>query len=161
MPEGGPFQIDCRSKCYNSELFQTHVNNGIANMPLSTLPIDQLSYTYSQARSARHYPSKALLHDISKTCEELEIIKGIIKTQQKTHSKIVGAIDRSLPTTKSESRDHQQSETNKSPKDATERSFIGRSAWMKTVKVLEDIEQLQGEGKRLAEQVSLSPTCNL
>ncbi|KAL8887883.1 MAG: hypothetical protein Q9215_004611 [Flavoplaca cf. flavocitrina] len=104
------------------------------------------------ARSARHYPSKALLHDISKTCEELEIMKGIIKTQQKAHSKIVGAIDRSLPTTKSESRDCQQSETNRSPKDATERSFIGRSAWMKTVKVLEDIEQLQGEGKRLAEQ---------
>ncbi|KAL8881318.1 MAG: hypothetical protein Q9198_001462 [Flavoplaca austrocitrina] len=103
------------------------------------------------ARSVRHYPSKALLHDISKTCEELEIMKGIIKTQQKAHSKIVGTIDRSLPTTKSESRDRQQSETNRSPKDATERSFIGRSAWMKTVKVLEDIEQLQGEGKRLAE----------
>lgn len=81
-------------------------------------------------------------------------MKGIIKTQQKAHSEIVGAIDRSLPATKSESQDRQHSETDKSPKDATERSFIGRSAWMKTVKVLEDIEQLQGEGKRLAEQVS-------
>ncbi|KAL8756884.1 MAG: hypothetical protein Q9199_002643, partial [Rusavskia elegans] len=104
------------------------------------------------AWSARHYPSKALLHNISRTCEELEIMKGVIESQQKAHSKIVGAIDRSLPKIKGETQKHQRSQGYKRPKDATESSFIARSAWMKTVKLLEDVEQLQGEGKRLAQQ---------
>lgn len=81
-------------------------------------------------------------------------MKGVIESQQKAHSKIVGAIDRSLPKIKGETQKHQRSQGYKRPKDATESSFIARSAWMKTVKLLEDVEQLQGEGKRLAQQVS-------
>ncbi|CAO1602975.1 hypothetical protein XANCAGTX0491_006570 [Xanthoria calcicola] len=93
----------------------------------------------TMAWSARHYPSKALLHDISRTCEELEIMSGVIKTQQKAHWQTVCAI-------------HQLMGKFDRPKDATDGSFIARSAWMKTVKVLEDVEQLQAEGKRLAQQ---------
>ncbi|KAL9000527.1 MAG: hypothetical protein Q9169_000820 [Polycauliona sp. 2 TL-2023] len=104
------------------------------------------------AWSARHYPSKALLHDISRTCEELEIIKGVIKTQQKAHSRIIEAIDRSLPKVNGQKQNHHRSQGYKRPRDASNRIFIARSAWMKTEKVLEDVEQLQGEGKRLAEQ---------
>lgn len=63
-------------------------------------------------------------------------MSGVIKTQQKAHLETVCAIDCSMLKF---SR----------PTDATESSFYVRSA-----KVLEDVEQLQGEGKRLAQQVS-------
>ncbi|KAL8950495.1 MAG: hypothetical protein Q9222_003484 [Ikaeria aurantiellina] len=33
--------------------------------------------------------------------------------------------------------------------------YTARSAWLRTSKLLEDVDQLQGESKRLAEQVSL------
>lgn len=68
-------------------------------------------------------------------------MSGVIKTQQKAHWQTVCAIHRLM--WKGDRR-----------KDATDGSFIARSAWMKTVKVLEDVEQLQAEGKRLAQQVS-------
>ncbi|KAL8653773.1 MAG: hypothetical protein Q9226_003708 [Calogaya cf. arnoldii] len=116
--------------------------------------LEDIESAPGNAWSARHCPSKALLHDISRTCEELEIIKDVIKTQQKAHSRIIEAIDRSLPKIKGRKQNHQRSQGSsyKRPRDASERLFLARSAWMKIVKVLEDVEQLQGEGKRLAEQ---------
>ncbi|KAL8775088.1 MAG: hypothetical protein Q9209_000567 [Squamulea sp. 1 TL-2023] len=119
----------------------------------ATIAVQSYSRRMSHlAWSSRRYPSKALLHDISRTCEELEVMKGVIKSQQKIHSRIIDAIDQRLEETKGGKHNHHRSQGHKRPKDATERFFIARSAWLKTVKVLEDIEQLQGEGKRLAEQ---------
>ncbi|KAL8673620.1 MAG: hypothetical protein Q9168_001975 [Polycauliona sp. 1 TL-2023] len=83
------------------------------------------------AWSARHYPSKAVLHDISRTCEELEIIKGVIKTQQKAHSRIIEAIDRSLPKIKGHKQNHHRSQGYKLARDASDRISFARSAWMK------------------------------
>ena len=70
-------------------------------------------------------------------------MQGVIKTQQKAHSKMVCAIRRSV--FNNGPFRSWSSVPPKRPKD---------SAWMKNVKVLEDVEQLQGEGKRLAQQVS-------
>ena len=70
-------------------------------------------------------------------------MSGVIKTQQKAHWQTVCAIHRSW-----------KGDRPKGATDGGDGSFITRSAWMKTVKVLEHVEQLQAEGKRLAQQVS-------
>ncbi|KAL8782703.1 MAG: hypothetical protein Q9213_005183 [Squamulea squamosa] len=80
-------------------------------------------------------------------------MKGVIESQQKVHSRIIDTIDQRLEEIKGGTQNHRRSQGCRRPKDATERVFIARSAWLKTVKILEDIEQLQGEGKRLAVQL--------
>ncbi|KAI4203029.1 MAG: hypothetical protein LQ346_001876 [Caloplaca aetnensis] len=104
------------------------------------------------AWSARNHPSKALLHQISQTCEELKIIKCIIIRQQKAHSRIVQTIDQILEIKHGGKPNHQRSQGSKDPAKAPPRMHTPLSAWLRTQKILEDVEQLEGEGKRLAEQ---------
>ncbi|KAL8675710.1 MAG: hypothetical protein Q9186_007662 [Xanthomendoza sp. 1 TL-2023] len=105
------------------------------------------------AFSAQHHPSKALLRKILKTCEEMDILKSIIVSQQKAYSRIIDAVDQSLKITKGGKHNHHRSRGHKRRGDASPRIHLARSAWLKTSKMLEEVEQLQTEGKRLAEQV--------
>ncbi|KAL8758665.1 MAG: hypothetical protein Q9184_003861 [Pyrenodesmia sp. 2 TL-2023] len=89
---------------------------------------------------------------ISPTCEELSIIKGIIVRQQKAHSRIVHTIDQTLESKHDGKPNHQRSQGSKDPAKAPRRMHTPLSAWLRNQQILEDVEQLEGEGKRLAEQ---------
>ncbi|KAL8721956.1 MAG: hypothetical protein Q9225_001470 [Loekoesia sp. 1 TL-2023] len=110
------------------------------------------------AWSARHHPSKALLHKISKTREELDIMKGVILSQQTAHIDIIEAIDQSLERTHGGKHWHQRSQGYKRPLKGSPVIHTARTAWLKTQKLLDDVKQLEGEGRRLAEQLIESST---
>ncbi|KAL8700997.1 MAG: hypothetical protein Q9224_000709 [Gallowayella concinna] len=101
---------------------------------------------------ARHHPSKALLHRSLKTCEEMDILKSIIVSQQKAHSRIIDAIGRSLKITRAGKYNHLRLRGYEWRDDASLGIHTARSASLKLSKTLEEVEQLQTEGKRLAEQ---------
>ncbi|KAL8668389.1 MAG: hypothetical protein Q9168_006980 [Polycauliona sp. 1 TL-2023] len=104
--------------------------------------------------SARHHPSKTLLHEVLKVCEELEIMKNIIKSQQKAHPSIVDAIDQPLHGGEGVQHNDHQLPKHKRRLDDSLRISTCQSAWLKTSKLLEEVEQVQAEGQRLGEQTA-------